>query len=101
MPMAQGVNGPQPKLGEAERREYGRRDPALECLITPWARYDLARAAGLVTANEHRNTKAACDRMKAWHVARGSVPALTKEGVRRQKQFTKHGFHTAEDKKKT
>lgn len=101
MPMAQGVNGLQPKLGEAERREYGRRDPALECLITPWARYDLASAAGLVTATEHRNTKAACDRMKAWHVARGSVPALTKEGVRRQKQFNKHGFHTAEDKKKT
>jgi hypothetical protein len=94
MPMARNAAGEmQPKLGEAERREYGRRDPALLCLIDPTQRFDLSSAAGLVTATEHRNTKIACQRMKDWHRARGSVPALTKEGVRRQKQFNKKGVH--------
>jgi hypothetical protein len=86
MPMSEGVNGLQPKLGAAERAEYGRRDKALQCLITPWAEYEAAHAAGLVTVSEHRNTKIALDRMKAWHTARGSVPAVTKDGLRRQKQ---------------
>jgi hypothetical protein len=93
MPWSDGTAGRQVKLGEAERREYGRRDPTLLCLIDPTQRFDLSSAAGLVTATEHRNTKVACQRMKDWHRARGSVPALTKEGVRRQKQFNKKGVH--------
>lgn len=90
MPMAKNAAGQmQPKLGKTEREHYGRVDRALRCLLTPWADYDASSAAGLVTVSEHRNTKAALERMRQWHQAKGSVPAITKTGLEHKKKWEK------------
>ena len=74
------------KLGAKERALLAVADPTLSCLLDPGARTDLSIPAGLVTVTEHRNTKAAKDRMIQWHRARGTVPTITKSGVTARKE---------------
>jgi hypothetical protein len=79
-------------LGGAQRAALAAADPALACLVEPSTNFPEASAAGLVTASEHRNTKIAKERMIAFHRARGSVPNLTKAGLKLLKESKRKGY---------
>lgn len=78
------------RLGAAERQRLVDADPNLACLIDPTAPASVA--AGFVDVSEHRNTKAAKDRMIAYHRWAGTVPPITKTGIA-QKKASPHDFN--------